>query len=388
MSQPGVAERLDEWVDPVATRLADLRALTQGHILVLDANGRVIDYALGALPPEPIVHVVLSKDARGLLDVLTHRRLEGRSPHGAIVSGIVGDLRALQVPLMLGSTTGTCLTLSSATTTDIAWIVGHANELSALLTTRDSATEDVAAALLRGEQVTPQHWAGRPLHCALLRTSAAPAERRVAASRVSACSAHLSATVVPDGIALVLAASSDVLDAVLDDAVTQITRVVGSTLTGAVCGPVSDPSQVPSLLDEAREAAALARHGSVIRASAVATRLDVRRAVRAVCVSRWDGDLLQPLHDYDAARGADLARTLLGWLDGGGDTQVVAERLSVHANTLRYRLRRAAALLGADLNDVDTRLSVHLRLRGWAGEPPEAPANQPVDRLLPRASAT
>lgn len=366
MSQSTVTDHVDAWMDPVAARLTDLRALTQAHVLVVDANSRLIDFALREQPPEQLVRVVLSKDARGLLNAVTNRRLEGRAPNGPIVSGSLGDSSVLQVPLTLGSSAGTFLVLGCGATQDIACIVSQTTQLSALLTRRTVATDDVATALLRGEPKTPQPWIGLPLHCALLRTPATAAEQRIAAIRADTCSTHISATVVPDGIALVLAAPMKELDALLGNAIGLMTAILGAAPTGAVSGPATESNGLPRLFDEARQAAPLALPGTVIRSSTVTATLDVRRAVHAVYSAERLPDPLQPLHDYDAARGSDLAGSLLSWLEGGGDTQAAAQRLSLHANTLRYRLRRAVDLLGVDLDDVDARLSVHLRLRGWA----------------------
>lgn len=51
------------------------------------------------------------------------------------------------------------------------------------------------------------------------------------------------------------------------------------------------------------------------------------------------------------------------WLDCQGDVGAAATRLQVHANTLRYRLRRAQERFGLDLEDPDVRLSMWLQLR-------------------------
>ncbi|MEV8316523.1 helix-turn-helix domain-containing protein [Streptomyces sp. NPDC059900] len=65
----------------------------------------------------------------------------------------------------------------------------------------------------------------------------------------------------------------------------------------------------------------------------------------------------------DAEHGTDLARSLLLYLDAFGDVARVARQLNVHPNTLRYRVRRAAALTGLDLDDPEHRLAAMLQLR-------------------------
>ncbi|AMO62855.1 transcriptional regulator, CdaR [Mycolicibacterium phlei] len=61
-----------------------------------------------------------------------------------------------------------------------------------------------------------------------------------------------------------------------------------------------------------------------------------------------------------------LADTLAAYLDGFGDIAAVAQRLHVHPNTVRYRVRRIEKLLGTSLEDPDDRLVLALGLRATA----------------------
>lgn len=80
--------------------------------------------------------------------------------------------------------------------------------------------------------------------------------------------------------------------------------------------------------------------------------------------------LLADLHDptaaallaHDAEQGSELARSVRAYLDALGDVRVAARRLTVHPNTLRYRLRRAAEVAGVALDDPTARLVLHLHL--------------------------
>jgi DNA-binding PucR family transcriptional regulator len=58
-----------------------------------------------------------------------------------------------------------------------------------------------------------------------------------------------------------------------------------------------------------------------------------------------------------------LADTLAAYLDGFGDIGAVAQRLHVHPNTVRYRIRRVEKLLSTSLADPDDRLVLALGLR-------------------------
>lgn len=59
----------------------------------------------------------------------------------------------------------------------------------------------------------------------------------------------------------------------------------------------------------------------------------------------------------------ELARSLLTYLDEFGDVRRAAEKLHVHPNTLRYRVRRAAEVGGFTLDDPLLRLFAQLQLR-------------------------
>jgi hypothetical protein len=80
--------------------------------------------------------------------------------------------------------------------------------------------------------------------------------------------------------------------------------------------------------------------------------------------------LLADLHDptaaallaHDAEHGSELGRSVLAYLDALGDVRTAARRLTVHPNTLRYRLRRAAEVSGVALDDPSARTVHHLHL--------------------------
>jgi sugar diacid utilization regulator len=72
------------------------------------------------------------------------------------------------------------------------------------------------------------------------------------------------------------------------------------------------------------------------------------------------------LQAYDAEHRTALGETLAAWLESFGDVRVAAERLHVHPNTVRYRLRKAVAVSGIDLDDPDARLMAAVLLRAAA----------------------
>ncbi|MGC0420104.1 PucR family transcriptional regulator [Embleya sp. AB8] len=77
-----------------------------------------------------------------------------------------------------------------------------------------------------------------------------------------------------------------------------------------------------------------------------------------------------PIRAHDLEHNTTYASTLLAYLDADGDVAIASHRLSVHPNTIRYRLSRAREIFGFDLADPDERLVLWLRLRlgeqlGW-----------------------
>ena len=73
---------------------------------------------------------------------------------------------------------------------------------------------------------------------------------------------------------------------------------------------------------------------------------------------------------HDRERGTAYAESVTAWLDAVGSVSEAAQRLTVHPNTLKYRLRRARELFAVDLDHPDDRLSCWLQLRlGIGGGP-------------------
>lgn len=67
--------------------------------------------------------------------------------------------------------------------------------------------------------------------------------------------------------------------------------------------------------------------------------------------------------EWDARTGTEYAKTLRTYLNNSRDSAATAAILSLHQNTLRYRLRRAQELLGVDLANADDTLILWLALR-------------------------
>ncbi|HEX4357032.1 MAG TPA: helix-turn-helix domain-containing protein [Pseudonocardia sp.] len=71
---------------------------------------------------------------------------------------------------------------------------------------------------------------------------------------------------------------------------------------------------------------------------------------------------LRRLREHDGADGV-LTTTLAAYLDAAGVTEVAADALRIHVNTMRYRLRRIREVAGLDFADADAVLLAQLQLR-------------------------
>jgi hypothetical protein len=77
--------------------------------------------------------------------------------------------------------------------------------------------------------------------------------------------------------------------------------------------------------------------------------------------------VLAPLGDLRPKSAARLRETLRVWLDNPGQVQVVAERLHVHPQTVRYRVAQLRELFGETLDDPEARFELALALRAEPG---------------------
>lgn len=130
-------------------------------------------------------------------------------------------------------------------------------------------------------------------------------------------------------------------------------------------GGVADALQLVSSRQEADESLAL--HTS---ANAPAVVYDdawheilLRRLRAAAAAGRTPtrGPVVELRH-HDAEHNTRYVDTLRAWLECQGDLGAAASRLSIHPNTVRYRLRKMAEVTTLDLGDPDKRLAMIIAL--------------------------
>lgn len=151
----------------------------------------------------------------------------------------------------------------------------------------------------------------------------------------------------------------------LRDAAAHLDRVLRVPLRMGVGGASGDTAELVRSRREAEDVLALPPGPQV-----VTTMDQVRSTVllgRLRAHAREGGLLDEPrllrLLEHDAAHGTDYAGTLRTYLDAFGDVARAAEVQGVHANTVRYRLRRVRELLDVSFDAPDDRLLLQLQLR-------------------------
>lgn len=158
------------------------------------------------------------------------------------------------------------------------------------------------------------------------------------------------------------------------DLVSTLRSHLGTPVQGALARPVARLADAPTARRTA-DTVLDAMAGAPGRA--VATYDDVRSSVALGAIlelldSRPDvrDPALDVLIERDRRQRTELASSLLLYLDAFGDVAKVAERLHIHPNTLRHRIRRAVSLSGLDLDDPEQRLMAMLQLRTAVGPTP------------------
>lgn len=179
--------------------------------------------------------------------------------------------------------------------------------------------------------------------------------------------------VLPTPAAMSSAASSAAYEAEgalvrwADELVATLRRLTGTRVQAVLAGRAERLADVPAVkLCGHRALQLLARtpETTVGTHTRLAPALLIRDTLELLDRSpRLRFPAVAALVSRDRDQGTDLARSLLRYLDAFGDVTAVAKRLNVHPNTLRYRVRRAVALTGLDLDDPEHRLAATLQLR-------------------------
>ncbi|NUT43823.1 MAG: helix-turn-helix domain-containing protein, partial [Thermoactinospora sp.] len=137
------------------------------------------------------------------------------------------------------------------------------------------------------------------------------------------------------------------------------------SLAAGLSGRLTGAAALRGGLEEAGHARGLAesRSGGVVTSDEIYTHALLLATLPGDVRRSFTGHLLGPLIAYDAAHQSELVRTLEVFLDSAGSWQVCGERMHVHVNTVRYRIRRVEELTGRDLSSMADRVDLYLALR-------------------------
>ena len=149
--------------------------------------------------------------------------------------------------------------------------------------------------------------------------------------------------------------------------VAALRRELGLTLRAVIAAPLAGlagaaaaRAEVDRVFDSAeRHPGAIGQVTSLDEAHTTVLLDEIVAHVRRTAAAR------RPAGARTARAGSDAGRHAAAYLDGFGDIAAVAQRLHVHPNTVRYRVRRIEKLLSTSLDDPDDRLVL-----AWACGPP------------------
>ncbi|TDD04826.1 PucR family transcriptional regulator [Nonomuraea deserti] len=149
-----------------------------------------------------------------------------------------------------------------------------------------------------------------------------------------------------------------------------LSALPGTRVCVGLSGALTGAAAVKGGVEEAGHARRLAeaRAGGVVTSDEIYTHALLLATVPVDVRRSFTARLLAPLLDYDRTHQSELVRTLRVYLDCAGSWNACAERLHVHVNTVRYRVRRIEELTGRDLSAMADRVDLFLALRD-AGPP-------------------
>lgn len=158
------------------------------------------------------------------------------------------------------------------------------------------------------------------------------------------------------------------LRSVVETFVARSSALLGATLMAGLGTRAVGISAIPESRVAADEVLRVLRAG---RSDLVVAELgDVRAQVLLMRFADACGDgatmavsPLGALREHDALKHTAHVATCRAYLDAFGDVEAAAQALSVHPNTVRYRLRQIEELTGVRLRDPSERLALELELR-------------------------
>jgi purine catabolism regulator len=133
----------------------------------------------------------------------------------------------------------------------------------------------------------------------------------------------------------------------------------GIHATIGIGGAYTKPNGLRWSYFEARDAS---RHGLPVNEPERLSLTSLLLASEDVPLADMAHESLDPLRAFDAAHGSELVSTLESYLNNNGSVAAVAEALTLHRNTVRYRLAQVTELTGYDPSVTADRVQLWLAL--------------------------
>ena len=133
----------------------------------------------------------------------------------------------------------------------------------------------------------------------------------------------------------------------------------GIHATVGIGGAYTKPNGLRWSYFEARDAAG---HGLPVNEPERLSLTSLLLASEDVPLADMANESLDPLRSFDAEHGAELVTTLESYLNNNGSVAAVAEDLTLHRNTVRYRLAQITELTGYDPSRTPDRVQLWLAL--------------------------
>ena len=133
----------------------------------------------------------------------------------------------------------------------------------------------------------------------------------------------------------------------------------GIHATIGIGGAYTKPNGLRWSYFEARDAAS---HGLPVNEPERLSLTSLLLASEDVPLADMANESLNPLRNFDALHGAELMTTLESYLNNNGSVAAVAEALTLHRNTVRYRLAQITELTGYDPAQTQDRVQLWLAL--------------------------
>ncbi|UZX04265.1 PucR family transcriptional regulator [Arthrobacter sp. CDRTa11] len=133
----------------------------------------------------------------------------------------------------------------------------------------------------------------------------------------------------------------------------------GIHATTGIGGAYTKPNGLRWSYFEARDAAS---HGLPVNEPERLSLTSLLLASEDVPLADMANESLNPLRTFDSAHGAELMTTLESYLNNNGSVAAVAEALTLHRNTVRYRLAQITELTGYDPSVTADRVQLWLAL--------------------------